>query len=136
VGLVVTLLMVFLYLFRRDIFENNRQLFLILIVITGMLVVLSWAIKIKLPSLYFIPYCIVPIIIRILFDTRLALNIHLLMVLVAAFFVPNSFEFAFLQITAGMVAIYSIKALVKREQFLISAAIILSTYLVSYMGMA
>lgn len=136
VGLVVSLLMVFLYLFRRDIFENNRQLFLILIVITGMLVVLSWAIKIKLPSLYFIPYCIVPIIIRILFDTRLALNIHLLMVLVAAFFVPNSFEFAFLQITAGMVAIYSIKALVKREQFLISAAIILSTYLVSYTGMA
>src|SRR5690606_33164011 len=83
-----------------------------------------------------IPYCIVPIIIRILFDTRLALNIHLLMVLVAAFFVPNSFEFAFLQITAGMVAIYSIKALVKREQFLISAAIILTTYLVSYTGMA
>ena len=136
VGLVVTLLMVFLYLFRRDIFDNNRQVSLILIVISGMLVVLSWAIKIKLPSLYFIPYCIVPIIIRILFDTRLALNIHLLMVLVAAFFVPNGFEFAFLQITAGMVAIYSIKALVKREQFLISAAIILSTYLIAYMGMA
>src|SRR5690606_1996656 len=131
VALVVSLLFVFIYLFRKDIYYNSRLIFLILIVITGMLLVLSWAIKINLPSLYYIPYCIVPIIIRILFDTRLALNIHLLMVLLAAFFVPNSFEFAFLQFSAGMVAIYSIKTLVKREQFLISSAIILGTYLVA-----
>ncbi|MBK1441926.1 HDIG domain-containing protein [Parapedobacter sp. ISTM3] len=135
VALVVSLLFVFIYLFRKDIYHNNRLIFLILIVITGMLLVLSWAIKIKLPSLYYIPYCIVPIIIRILFDTRLALNIHLLMVLLAAFFVPNSFEFVFLQFSAGMVAIYSIKTLVKREQFLISSAIILGTYLIAYIGM-
>src|SRR5690606_19747084 len=136
VALVVTLLFVFIYLFRADIYHNNRLIFLILIVITGMLLALSWAIKIKLPSLYYIPYCIVPIIIRILFDTRLALNIHLLMVLLAAFLVPNSFEFVFLQLSSGMVAIYSIKTLVKREQFLISSAIILGTYLVAYLGMA
>lgn len=135
VAAVVTLLFVFIYLFRKDIYDNNRLIFLILIVITGMLLALSWAIKIKLPSLYYIPYCIVPIIIRILFDTRLALNIHLLMVLLAAFFVPNSFEFVFLQLSSGMVAIYSIKTLVKREQFLISSAIILGTYLVTYLGM-
>ncbi len=135
VALVVSLLFVFIYLFRKDIYHNNRLIFLILIVITGMLLVLSWAITIKLPNLYYIPYCIVPVIIRILFDTRLALNIHLLMVVLAAFFVPNSFEFVFLQFSTGMVAIYSIKTLVKREQFLISSAIILGTYLVAYLGM-
>lgn len=135
VALAIFLLFVFIYLFRRDIFNNNRLVFLILLVITGMLLVLSWSIKIRLPSIYYLPYCIVPIIIRILFDTRLALNIHLLMVLVAAFFVPNSFEFVFLQFTTGMVAIYSIKTLVKREQFLISSAIILGTYLISFIGM-
>lgn len=136
VGLVVSLLTVFLYLFRRDIYLDNRQLSLILLVITGMLVALSWAIRIKLPSLYYIPYCIVPIIIRILFDTRLALNIHLLVVLIAGFFVSNSFEFAFLQITAGMVAIYSIKNLIKREQFLISALLILGNYFVAFTGIS
>lgn len=135
VGLIMSLLIIFIYLFRADIYENNRMLSLILLVVTGMLVVLSWAVKIKLPSLYFIPFCIVPIIIRILFDTRMALNIHLLMVMVAAFFVPNSFEFVFLQLSAGMVAIYSIKTLVKREQFLISATLILATYVVAFLGM-
>ncbi|MGX5689093.1 HD family phosphohydrolase [Arcticibacter tournemirensis] len=135
-GLIVALLMIFLRLFRRDIFEDNRKISLILVVITIMLVSLSWAINLKIPNLYYIPYCIVPIIIRILFDTRLALNIHLLVVLVAGFFVPNSFEFAFLQVTAGMVAIYSIKNLVKREQLLISALFILSNYFVAYLGIS
>ncbi len=136
VGLVIILLMVFLFLFRKDIFADNRKISLLLIIVTSMLVFLSWAIKIKLPSLYYIPFCIVPIIIRILFDTRLAMNIHLMVVLIASFFLPNSFEFAFLQITAGMVAIYSIKNLVRREQFLISALLILLNYFVAYLGIS
>ena len=135
-GLIISLLMVFLYLFRKDIYADNRQISLILLVITGMLVTLSWAIKIKAPSVYYIPFCIVPIIIRILFDTRLALNIHLLVVLIAGFFIPNSFEFAFLQISAGMVAIYSIKNLIKREQFLISALLILLNYFIAFLGIS
>jgi putative nucleotidyltransferase with HDIG domain len=134
VSLVIALLMFFLDLFRKDIFQDHRKLALILMVICGMLAILSWAIKLNIPSLYYIPYCIVPIIIRILFDTRLALNIHLLVVLIASFLVPNSFEFAFLQITAGMTAIYSIKKLVKREQFLISAILIFVSYVVAYLG--
>jgi cyclic-di-AMP phosphodiesterase PgpH len=136
VGLIISILMVFLYLFRKDIYADNRQISLILLVITGMLLTLSWAIRIKVPSVYYIPFCILPIIIRILFDTRLAKNIHLLVVLLAGFFVPNSFEFAFLQITAGMVAIYSIKNLIKREQFLISALLILLNYFIVFLGIS
>ncbi|MBC8054491.1 MAG: HDIG domain-containing protein [Sphingobacteriaceae bacterium] len=136
VGLVVLLLIVFLYLFRRDIYSDNRQLSLILLVITTMLVFLTWAIKLKIPSVYYIPYCIVPIIIRILFDTRLALNIHLLVVLIAGFVVSNSFEFTFLQTIAGITAIYSIKNLVRREQFLTSALLILSSYFIAFLGIS
>ncbi|WP_237073797.1 HD family phosphohydrolase [Mucilaginibacter mali] len=134
VAIAVGLLMIFLYLFRKDIYADNRLVSLILLVVTAMLATLSWSIRVQLPSIYYIPYCIVPIIIRILFDTRLALNIHLLVVLIAGFFVPNSFEFAYFEITAGMVAIYSIKNLVRRDQFLVSALIITFTYFVSFIG--
>ncbi|WP_295677321.1 HDIG domain-containing metalloprotein [uncultured Mucilaginibacter sp.] len=136
VAIAITLLMVFLYLFRKDIYEDNRLVSLILLVVTAMLVTLSAAIKFELPNLYYIPYCIVPIIIRILFDTRLALNIHLLVVLIAGFFVPNSFEFAYFELTAGMVSIYSIKNLIRREQFLISALIITFTYFLAFIGIS
>jgi putative nucleotidyltransferase with HDIG domain len=136
VSIAITLLIVFLYLFRRDIYEDNRLVSLILLVVTAMLACLSLAIKLQLPNLYYIPYCIVPIIIRILFDTRLALNIHLLVILIAGFFVPNSFEFAYFEITAGMVSIYSIKNLIRREQFLISALIITFSYFAAFLGIS
>lgn len=136
VAITIALLMIFLYLFRKDIYADNRLVSLILLVITAMLFTLSMAIRLQIPNLYYIPYCIVPIIIRILFDTRLALNIHMLVVLIAGFFVPNSFEFAYFEITAGMVSIYSIKNLVRREQFLISAVIITFTYFVSFLGIS
>ncbi|MGZ3756301.1 MAG: HD family phosphohydrolase [Mucilaginibacter sp.] len=136
VAIAIALLMVFLYLFRKDIYYDNRLVSLILLVITAMLSTLSLAIKLELPNLYYIPYCIVPIIIRILFDTRLALNIHLLVVLIAGFFVPNSFEFAYFEITAGMVSIYSIKNLIRREQYFISALIIIATYFVAFVGIS
>lgn len=135
ISMCVSLLMVFLYFFRPTIFDSNRLLFIILIVIISMLGVLSWAINMKIPNLYYIPYCSVPIIFRVLFDTRVALNIHLLMVLLAALFVPNGFEFVFLQFMTGMVAIYSIRTLVKREQFLVSSLIILATYIIAYVGL-
>jgi putative nucleotidyltransferase with HDIG domain len=134
VGFNLSLLMVFLYMFRKDIFADNRQLSLLLLVITIMLLALTWAIKLNLPTLYYIPFTIVPIIIRILFDTRLALYLHLLVILVAGFFVPNSFEFVYYQITAGMVAIYSIRNLIKREQLLLSALFILSSYFICFLG--
>ncbi|KQS32294.1 HD family phosphohydrolase [Pedobacter sp. Leaf194] len=136
VGFVLTILMSFLFLFRRDIFSDNRQLSLILIVTTGMLLALTWALKMNLASLYYIPFCVVPIIIRILFDTRLALYLHMLVILIAGFFVANSFEFVFYQVTAGMVAIFSIKNFVKRERFLVSALFILSAYFVAFVGIA
>ncbi len=136
VSFIMSLLMVFLYMFRKDIFANTRQLILLLLIITIMLLALTWAIKLNLSSLYYIPFCIVPIIIRILFDTRLALYLHLLVVLIAGFFVPNSFEFVFYQITAGMVAIYSIRNLLKREQLLISAVFILVSYFISFTGIS
>jgi hypothetical protein len=136
VSVVITLLMVFLYLFRKDIYLDNRLVGLILLVVTAMLASLSLAIKLQLPNLYYIPYCIVPIIIRILFDTRLALNIHVLVIMVAGFFVPNSFEFAYFEITAGMVSIYSIKNLMRRGQFLTSALIITSSYFVAFVGIS
>lgn len=135
VGLSMSLLMVFLYFFRKNIYNNNRLLAIIYIVIIGMLGAFSWAMHLRISSLYFIPYCGVPIIFRILFDTRVALNIHLLMVLITALFVPNSYDFVFLQFMSGLVAIYSIKTMVKREQFLISSLLILTTYIIGYIGL-
>lgn len=136
VGFILSLLISFLQLFRKDIVSDNRQLSLLLIIVSINLISLSLAVRYNIPSVYYIPFCLVPIIIRILFDTRLALNLHLLVILVAGFFVPNSFEFCFYQITAGIVAIYSVRTFVKREQFLLSTLLIWASYFLSFVGIS
>ena len=134
VSLSIIIMMLFMWLFRNDVYKDFRKSILIQFVFVFMLAVLSWAIQLKLPSLYYIPYCVVPIIIRLLFDSRLALNIHLMVVMVAGFFVPNGFEFVFIQMTTGMVAIYSLRNLIRRSQYLFSALMILTTYFIGFVA--
>ncbi|HYH56026.1 MAG TPA: HDIG domain-containing protein [Anseongella sp.] len=132
----LVLIMLFLYYFRRDVFKDYRKLLLVMLIVTVMLSILSWILKTSTLDIYFIPYCIVPIIIRLLFDSRMALNIHLLVVTLAGFLVPNGFEFVFLQVTAGMTAIYSIRNLLRRSQFLLSSLLILLTYYIAFLGLS
>jgi cyclic-di-AMP phosphodiesterase PgpH len=79
--------------------------------------------------------CLVPIIIRIFSDTRLALFVHLVTIFIAGFLVPNSFEFVFLQLIAGIIAIISVVNLQKRSQFAKSVLLIFLTYVAVYTGM-
>ncbi|PCH69336.1 MAG: transmembrane HD family protein [Bacteroidetes bacterium] len=134
ISVLFTILMLFLAIFRKDIFNDNNKIGLILLLITSMLLLVSWGIRANFLSLYVLPYCMVPIILRVLFDTRLALFVYIIIILLAGFFVPNGFEFVFIEIVAGMVAIFSIINMRKRAQFFISAALILVTYTIVFIG--
>ncbi len=50
VGLILVLLMVFLSMFRKDIYADIRKMFIILMIVTFMLVVLSWALRMAASS--------------------------------------------------------------------------------------
>ena len=122
------ILTLFLISFRYDIYSDNTKMGLISILITFMVLVACWSLKTKLPSIYILPYCIVPIILRVLFDTRLAIFVHIITILMIGFFVPNSFEFAFIEITTGIIAVFSVINMRKRAQFFISAILIFFAY--------
>ena len=55
---------------------------------------------------YAVPICILPLILKTFFDPRLGLFTHVITVLNLGFVVPNSFEFVFLQMMAGMLRFY------------------------------
>lgn len=132
VAIVLTLLMVFLSFLRKDIFSNNRKIMLLLLVIV--LVVAAYTGTMKMPDLsnYVVPLCVLPIVLRVFFDTRLALFTHVITVLILGSVAPNGYEFAFMQIIAGMVAIFSITNLRKRAHLFIAAGMIFLAYLATY----
>lgn len=130
-----TALFLFLNAFRREVFVDNKKIFFILLNIFIMVLVTGIVIKVNVDYLYIIPLCLVPVIIRTFFDTRLALFVHIITIIIIGFLVPNSFEFIFLQLIAGIIAIISIVNVRRRSQFFITTILVFITYSATYTGM-
>jgi putative nucleotidyltransferase with HDIG domain len=101
-------LYLFLYNFRRTILKELRNSVFILFLILLTAALASLILRQNILSIYVLPFAIVPIMIRTFFDSRLALFVHLLTVLLIGFWAPNSFEFVFLNIIAGIASIFSL----------------------------
>ncbi|HET6227400.1 MAG TPA: hypothetical protein VFF27_14040, partial [Bacteroidia bacterium] len=134
VACCIAVLMCFLAFFRNDIFLDNSKITFILILVILQVLMTRIALDIQGFNIYFLPFCILPVIIRAFYDTRIALFVHLITVLVISIMAPNRFEFAFVQSLGGMVAVFSIVNMRNRSQIFISAALIFITYSVSYVG--
>jgi|AntAceMinimDraft_17_1070374.scaffolds.fasta_scaffold02452_3 putative nucleotidyltransferase with HDIG domain len=131
----IAVLILFLAFFRKDIFSSNKKIFLILLSIFLMIFITSVVVKYNIKYLYLVPICLVPIIIRAFYDENLALFIHVITIILIGFLVPNSFEFVFLQLIAGIVAIISLVNLRKRSQFFLTSFFVLLTYSLVYLCM-
>ena len=132
--LTFTLLLLFLYAYRYGIYEDNRKLtfifFNILIVIIAVTAITNY----NTNYVFAVPICILPLIIKAFFDARLGLFTHVLTTLLIGFIVPNSFEFVFLQITAGIITIQSVEQLYKRANLFISVGQIVLVYILGYIA--
>ena len=130
--LVFFLLIMFLNKYRIDIYSDNRKLTFIFFNILLMIILSTIILKYNPKFIYALPICITPLVIKVFFDTRLALFIHLIIVLSIGFIVPNSFEFIFLQMIAGIIATQSITQFYRRANIFIAVSQILLVYLLAY----
>lgn len=134
VTVCMALLTVFLFVFRKEIFSDNAKITFVLILMILQVLMAKLAVDTQSFSIYVLPFCILPVIVRAFYDTRVALFVHLVTILIIAFMVPNRFEFAFIQLLGGMIAIFSIVNMRNRSQIFISALLIFFTYSIAYFG--
>ena len=132
--LIFTLLLLFIYNYRYGIYEDNRKLTFIFFNVLVIVVAFTLTINYNTNYVFAVPICILPLIIKAFFDSRLGLYTHLLTVLLVGFLVPNSFEFVFLQITAGIMTIQSQTKLYKRANLFIIVGQIFLIYMVGYIS--
>lgn len=134
VSLAFLMLLLFIKKYREDIYEDNNKItfifFNILFVVGLSLVVLHF----NPDYVYVVPICILPLTLKAFFDPRLGLFTHVITVLILGFIVPNSFEYMFLQIIAGIVTILTVSELYKRANLFISVFQITLVYLISYLA--
>lgn len=136
VSVLYIALLFFLLQYRKQIMEDISKFTFILLNIALIVLMGKITLSFGIDYMYLAPFPILPIILRSFFDTRLALFVHMVAIMLVGFFVPNSFEFIYLQFVAGTFAIILVNNLYKRSQLFFTAAKIIGIYCISYLSLA
>ena len=134
VALAFLMLLLFIKKYRLEIFENNTKVTFIFFNVILIVLLITLVVKYDAKYVYIVPIVILPLVLKAFFDARLGLFTHVLTVLLLGFIVPNSFEFIFLQIIAGIVTILTISELYKRANLFISVIQITAVYYIAYLA--
>lgn len=131
---LISLFFLYIYLFRPRLFDSFSNLLFISLLIVMIVALASLTIQFTSFSVYIVPFALLPIIIRVFFDSRTALFAHIITMLIISFIVDNSFQFILLQITIGMVAVSSLKDMTQRSQLAQTALYIFLSYTFIYLA--
>jgi len=116
VTIIMMLFTLYLGLYRKDYFDKPRSIAMLYVLITIFPILVSLMIENSIMNVYVLPFAIVPIFIRVFMDSRTAFISHTIMILLCAAVVRYQYEFILVQLTAGLVAIYSLRELSQRAQ--------------------
>ena len=78
--------------------------------------------------IYMVPLAILPVVIRTFYDPRTAIFSLIVTTLLIGFYAPNNYEFVLLEVTAGMVAVFSLNKMHRRGHVIIASLLVALTY--------
>jgi len=136
VSILFLIMYLLIYQFRPQVLEDISRLTFILVNVLLMVMAARLVLSFDSQYIYLVPFAILPLVLRSFFDTQFTLFMHILAMLIIGFVVQNSFEFIFLQITAGVFAIVLVDRLYKRSQLFFTAGKITLVYCISYLSLA
>ena len=125
----------YLWSFRPKIFHNRRNMLFMAFCLLVSCILTELCVTYELFNIYILPYAIVPIVVRTFFDSRTALFIHLVIVMICSLMAPFPHEFLLMEIVAGMTVTFSLKDLSERSQLIRSSFFIFLSYVVMYLGL-
>ena len=135
-ALLCLIAFVALYMFMKNtnhpILEDNKKMLLVFTTILIWSGATAAVLRVNPDWVLMVPLCIVPILMRIFFDMRVALYIHLTTVIILGNMVPNSYEFIFYQLITGMMSIISVKDFGNRSKFFVVCLVIFFSYSLIY----
>lgn len=135
VAMAMGVLFLFLIYFRREVLQQRVKTYFIVFLLLLMVLAAALTGDADNINIYVVPIAIMPIIIQIFYDPRLAIFVHMVTIVIIGFIVPNSFEFVFIQFIVGVIAILSLRQMHRRQQIFFAAVAVFITYSLVYTGL-
>jgi putative nucleotidyltransferase with HDIG domain len=132
ITLIFLALFWFIFYFRKDILISRPQTLFTLGLIVVMVGLTRAASTNEAVSVYVIPFVLVPIFLKTFFDIRYALFVHMITLLLAGFWVPNSYQFVLMNFLAGLVGVFSLRSYYKRGILFYTAIFVMAAYALIY----
>lgn len=127
-------LYLFMYNFRFDVLSSTHKTFFIILIILLFIAIIRLMLFAPADVVFLVPLAIIPIVIRTFYDSRLALFVYLIAIMLSGFIVPNSFEFVFISYLAGVIVIFSLTNINRRAKLFFTAFMVFLAYSVVYFG--
>lgn len=137
VGLYIVVLVamfgMYLYTYRRKLLYNLRHM-LFFTILVALLIATAFIVlrHVAAGYIYLIPFAWVPIIARVFYDSRTAIFIHLITILIVSIAAPAPYVFVLLQVITGIVAVISLRDMTQRAQLAQTALFVFLTYSIVY----
>ncbi len=136
--ILVLILLYSCFIFLKNVntvvFNSNSDIFFITLLIVGFFALTVALLQFENTSVYVIPYCIIPLLIRTFFGNRLALFVFITSIYLISFLVPNPFEFIILQSLTGIITLFTVLNVNKRAELFYTVLIMFVVISVSYFG--
>lgn len=127
-------LYLFMFNFRFDVLSSTHKTFFIILIILLFIIITRLVVPVPGNIIYLVPFALIPIMIRTFYDSRLALFVYTVSILLAGFIVPNSFEFVFMSYIAGVIAIVSLTNVYRRAKLFFAVLMVFLSYSIVYFG--
>lgn len=133
IAIMMILLLFYFEQFRSDYLANMRYVMLVVSQILLFPLITYTLTAYGQWNVYAVPYCILPIFIRVFMDSRTAFLSHVLSILICSIVLEHPYEFIVTQLVAGLVAIYSLRQLSQRSELLRAAVMVTIATLITYL---
>lgn len=134
--IMATMMFIFyIYLYRRNIFDQPSMLLLVFLMLGVVSLASILIYPIDMVNSYIIPLAIAPIILTIIFDSRVGLMATITLAIITGLVHDNNFEYLVATTAACTLGVFSVRDIKKRSQFFfITPGIVFLTYLIIVSG--
>ncbi|MHB1687117.1 MAG: HD family phosphohydrolase [Ignavibacteriaceae bacterium] len=133
---LLTLLVIYLFLFRKKIFHDNIKILLLALnfVFISFIAYLINQVSVDFPLQFLIFVPVSSMLITIIFDSRVGFYTTVITVLILGALRSNDYTFAAMNLFAGALSVYSVRDIKNRSQIFRSFLLILIGYIVTILA--
>ena len=135
IAIAIMMFFIYIYLYRKPIFERPLMFFLVFLVLTLVILPSAFIYPFESVNSLIIPIAISPIILTIIFDSRVGLMATVSLAIITGVIHDYNFEYLVATIAACSLGVFSVRDIKKRSQFFfITPGIVFMTYLLVSAG--